>query len=123
MSKHTAEEVLKYLDHAPSEGFVGPTAYEMLRAYADLLAAQEKAEVVAWIPVGERLPQGYWGNRNAFPDVSEQVIIRTLGGVGCAAYDRAKSAWFSGDLAHQQWHPSHVEVIEWQPLPPAPKGE
>lgn len=64
MSKHIAEEVRAWADQAGSDKFDMPECSEMLRAYATLLAAQEKAEPVARFGGRRITPCGtreFWG--------------------------------------------------------------
>jgi hypothetical protein len=71
-----------------------------------------------WISVYDRFPSGQWAD--SVPDISEQVLICTEGGVGAAAYDRAKSVWFSGGLTKEcgrvEFQP-YNHISWWRPMP------
>lgn len=100
-------------------GIVNPmTGYGSATGANACLPSSIAATDEAWISVYDHFPQGQWAE-TGFHDISEQVLVCTEGGVGAAAYDRARAVWFSGDLSEggRKDFPSHVAVAWWRPMP------
>lgn len=97
-----------------------------MRDYRDAASAWNRRplpEEAGWISVFDHFPTGDWGEGI---DASGSVLICTEGGVGTAAYDRAKSVWFSGGLTKEcgrvDFQP-HNQPFWWKPLPKALRRE